>query len=336
MLMDLFYNTAVSVRKKRRTHFHEFMLDVHQRIHQFKHTYAQRGTKAQSYDPIVPVALAIAQNSHLLCFDEFQVTDIADAMILRRLFEVLFDSGVIVVATSNRQPDDLYKNGLQRSNFLPFIGILKQYCAVIHLNSGVDYRQMVLAAAGDVYLTPNTFEANRKLVSSFNAFGGQTISHPRTLEFLGRKLHIENTHGPHAFFTFADLCAQPLSAVDYLEICKNFDVLFIQDIPRMTLASRTEARRFITLVDTLYDLKVKVVCSAEVPAQELFRPDVEHTHHHELMDDLGIVKDTANAQASIFTGEEEVFAFERTISRLVEMQSQAYWETKSSRTTTVV
>ena len=332
MLMDLFHESC-TVENKKRIHFHQFMLDVHKRIHAVKQSMGAKNfnlNRSQPYDPIGPVAREISSETTLLCFDEFEVTDIADAMILKCLFYHLWQNGVVVFATSNRKPDDLYKNGLQRFHFLPFIPMLQENCVPVNINS-IDYRRMAMPAEGDTYFSASEcdikYEMDRvyeELVSRSNGVEG--VKH---IEVLGRTLTFERTCGRILDTTFHELCVKPLGAVDYLELCKNFDIFLLRDIPCITLEKRSEARRFITLIDMFYDQRVKVIFSAEASLHNLFKGGElsEYDKHHAkvMIGDLNIQQGDSNETASIFTGEEELFAFERAISRIMEMCTAAYW-----------
>lgn len=292
MLMDLYYEVTV-IQRKRRVHFHEFMADVHERIHE--HRQAHKRGEVKGDDPILPVANQIAAETRLLLFDEFSVTDIADAMILGRLFTQLFEKGVIVVATSNVNPSNLYKDGLNRQLFIPFITMLKSQVEVLHLDSPTDYRLEKLAGA-PVYVTPLGQQADTEMDRLWTKLTHGMKSHAEELENKGRKIPVPCVASGAARFSFDDLCMQPLGASDYLRIANAYSTVFIEDIPVLSKARRNEAKRFINLIDTLYDNGIRIVVSAEAEPQELY------------------------------TSEDgtEAFEFDRTSSRLIEMRSEAY------------
>jgi len=293
MLMDLFFEAA-PVERKRRVHFHEFMLEVHERLHRRRQALIEKGAPPEA-DPIPPFARSLAAETRLLCFDEFQVTNIADAMILGRLFATLFDEGVVVVATSNRAPDDLYRNGLQRDRFLPFIEMLKQRVEVQVLAGDEDYR---LARLRDisVYISPLGAMADQKIAQAFETLTDGATGEKRVLKTQGREVVMQRWAQGVSWFTFEELCARPLGAADYIVIAEHCHTVIVQDIPRLKAERRNEAMRFITLVDELYEHKVKLVCSAAAMPQQLY------------------------------TEGEGAFEFERTVSRLLEMQSRDYLE----------
>ncbi len=283
MLMDLFFEAAPTPAK-RRIHFNAFMADVHARIHEFR----SRGAD----DPIPPVAQAMTGSLVLLCFDEFQVTDVADAMILGRLFARIFAQGVVVVATSNTAPDSLYEGGLNRQLFLPFVDLLKQKLDIVELNGKTDYR-LLFAAGRDLYLSPLGAQTRAKMDTLWKAIAGGEGA-PMTLKVLGRRLAVPGAANGAARFSFADLCARPLAGADYLAIAHAFHTVMIDDIPRMEPPQRNEARRFSLLIDTLYDEGVKLFCSAATSPDRLY-PEGDGAE-----------------------------AFRRTASRLIEMQSADY------------
>ncbi|EAU84331.2 AFG1 family mitochondrial ATPase [Coprinopsis cinerea okayama7 len=334
MLMDLFYKTLPpSIKRKRRVHFHAFMIDVHKRVHAAKIAMGFDGG-----DPIIPVARDLAREAYVLCFDEFQVTDIADAMILRRLLENLLNYGVIMVMTSNRHPNDLYKNGIQRASFLPAIDLLNTQLRVTDLDSGTDYRR-IPRALSKVYYDPLTPENEQEVNKLFDSFASADPSDPpirnRKIITWGRELVVPESTSKVAKFEFEDLCNQPLSAADYLEITKNFSTIFILNIPKMGLDKKDLARRFITFIDACYESKTKLFVTSEVPVYQVFSDDPNESlpgHHHmndhmrSVMDDLGLTTDVVGT-SSMFTGEEEVFAFARACSRLVQMGSKEWAET---------
>ena len=296
MLMDLFFR-SVNLKKKRRAHFHDFMADAQERIHRQRQAFKNGETKEE--DPMPPVARELAAEAMLLCFDEFTVTDIADAMILGRLFKGLFEAGVVVVATSNVAPDDLYKDGLNRQLFLPFIGILKTHCSVHWLDARTDYRLEKLSKA-PVYISPLGDEAEIAMEEAWQRMTAGSPAAPGELEVKGRKVPVPMAAGGSARFTFADLCEQPLGARDYLAITRNYHTVFVENVPLMDRSVQNHAKRFINLIDTLYDNGTRLVISAEGPPEALY---------------------SANSGT-------EAFEFSRTVSRLHEMQSVEYLAAK--------
>ena len=263
-LMDRFYAGLPYVRK-RRVHFHAFMQDVHVQLAQHKN----------KTDPLVAVAENIAQKTRVLCFDEFHVSDIADAMILQRLFDQLFSRGVVMLLTSNYPPDELYPNGLQRSNFLPAIALLKQKLDVINVDSGVDYRRRPLTRA-DVYLTPNNDVHRAQLERMFDRFAQGNLE-PNILSLFGRDFAAIKRAPGVIWFSFSELCENPRAQMDYLEITKHYPVLILSDIPQMSAQHAAAARRFTWLVDVLYDQRIKLVVMADAEPEQLY-PKGEFAH----------------------------------------------------------
>ncbi|UJW75224.1 cell division protein ZapE [Rhizobium sp. SL42] len=294
MLMDLFFNLA-PVEKKRRAHFHEFMADVHARIH--AHRQKLKAGETKQADPVPPVAAALREEAELLCFDEFTVTDIADAMILARLFTELFARGCTLVATSNVEPTNLYRDGLNRGLFLPFVDLLKRYVEVATLDSPTDYRMEKMESL-PVYVAPLSPEARRQIDLAWRHVTDGAREAPMSIEMKGRQIDIPRAVGRVARFTFDELCSRPLGASDYLAIAQRFDVVFVEDVPHLGPEKRNETKRFIILIDALYDASVRLFVSAAA------MPEVLLTEK----------KGT------------EGFEFDRTISRLFEMRSADYLE----------
>ncbi|RAI40869.1 cell division protein ZapE [Rhodoplanes roseus] len=294
MLMDLFYATS-RVERRRRAHFHEFMADVHERVHVYRRRL--KAGEVSGGDPIALTAADLADEAWLLCFDEFHVTDIADAMILGRLFTRLFGLGVVVVATSNVAPDDLYKDGLNRALFVPFIDLLKQHMEVMRLDARTDYRREKLAGV-PVWHAPDDARADAELDDAWARItsGHETSDHTMTVK--GRVLKVPRSGMGAARFSFHDLCEQPLGASDYLRIAHEFHTIVLDHVPVMDFPHRNEAKRFIALIDTLYDHGVKLVASAEAEPEGLYVATVGY----------------------------EANEFKRTMSRLIEMASESYLE----------
>jgi cell division protein ZapE len=292
MLMDMFFEASPAVRK-RRVHFHEFMAEVHERIHALRQEI--KAGAIRDRDPITLAAEAIAQESWLLCFDELHVTDIADAMILGRLFKRLFELGVVVVATSNVAPGELYKNGLNRALFLPFIALIEQHMTVVRLAARTDFRLEKLC--GDpVWYAPDDAAAEALLDRAWRRLAAANGGELRELAVLGRTLRVPRASMGVARFSFHDLCQQPLAGVDYLKIAHEFHTVLIDHVPVMDYARRNEAKRFIILVDTFYDNAVKLVASAAAEPSALY----------------------------VASDGFEAHEFKRTASRLIEMGSQGY------------
>jgi len=298
MLMDMFFACA-PIATKRRVHFNDFMVDAHARIHAWRSLDSRTRSKRPEFvadagdDPIPPVARAISREAALLCFDELQVNDVADAMILGRLFTQLFDNATVIVATSNTSPRRLYEGGLNRQLFLPFIALIEERLDVLEINGPQDYRQSHIAERNR-YITPLGVQADVAMDAAWRAVTAHTSGQPDTLDVLGRTLIVPEACAGAARFPFDALCARPLAAADYLALARRYEVLFIDRVPVMTPEMRDVARRFTLLIDTLYDESVDLVCSAAAPPDTLY-----------------VAGDGADA-------------FRRTASRLTEMQSADY------------
>ena len=290
MLMDLFF-AAAPIAQKCRVHFHQFMLDVHNRVE------AER--RAGTDEPIAKVAADLATAATLLCFDEFQVNDIADAMILERLFRALFDAGSVIVATSNRPPAQLYENGLQRDRFLPFVALLEERLDRVELDSGRDYR-LARMLGRPVYYWPLGKAADAALAGAFAELTDDAVPEPQTLEVMKRELLVPKAAGNVAWFSFDELCARPHSAVDFLAIAERYAAVIVEAIPKLGPRQRNEATRLHILIDALYEARTLFIASAEVRPEELY------------------------------TDGDGAFEFQRTVSRLNEMQSEDYIANRSA------
>jgi cell division protein ZapE len=292
MLMDLFFG-YVPARRKKRVHFHDFMADVHGRIHLWRQALKEGTVKGS--DPIQPVAEALAEEAWVICFDEFAVNDIADAMILGRLFTALWAEGVVIIATSNVDPEDLYKGGLNRALFLPFIADLKQRMEILRLDARTDYRLEKLSGA-PVYHVPADRMADQALDEAWRKLTGDAPAVPARLSVKTRMIEVPASAQGVARFGFDDLCAKPLGALDYLMIARDYHTVILDHVPMLTYDRRNEAKRFIILIDILYEHHVKLVVSAEAEPHLLYQASEGR----------------------------EAFEFDRTVSRLIEMRSESY------------
>lgn len=298
MLMDLFVATTPEPRKER-AHFHAFMARIHSLVDQWRKGDAKTRKAIfgshKGDDPIVPIATLIASEARLLCFDELQVTDIADAMILGRLFEALFERKVVLAVTSNRSPDDLYKNGLNRQLFVPFIEEIKRRCIVVEIDGARDWRLDRLKGS-PVWFTQTPPEQTAFEALWTDLRGGMHEA-PTVLEVLGREVVLNRTAGGLGRATFEELCARPLGPQDYLRLAETFHTLFIENVPALSPANRQEARRFVTLIDALYEARTRLVILAQA------------------------------APEALYPSGDGAFEFERTVSRLQEMSSASWLET---------
>ncbi len=291
MLMDLFFDNFDAEIPSRRTHFHAFMSEVQTRIKEW-----HDNTEGKGDDVIKYVADEISRDAKVLCFDEMQINDIADAMIIGRLFEALMQNNVVIVATSNRHPDELYKDGLQRDRFIPFIEMFKREMKIIELQSGADYRLIHIGNLSQTYFTPLGLGSSTFIEKAYNELSGGGKSNPKTIDVRGRKITALKSHGDVGFFTFKSLCDANLGSEDYMEVARQFGTIIISGIPKMKKDDYNLAIRFTKLVDELYEHKCKLICTAEVAPQELY---LEGT---------------------------QSFEFARTTSRLIEMQSPEYMQ----------
>lgn len=358
MLMDLFFETLPpNIKSKTRIHFHNFMQDVHHRLHKFQMEHGN------SMDGIPFVAADLAATAQVLCFDEFQCTDVADAMILRRLIESLMSHGSVIVTTSNRHPQDLYKNGIQRQSFIPCINLLLARLRVINLDSTTDYRKIPRPPSG-VFHHPLDKAAKSHADKWFKFLGDpeKDPPHPSKQTVWGREIEIPMATGTCAQFSFQQLIGRATGAADYLELMRSYDAFVVTDVPAMTFRERDWARRFITFIDAAYESRAKLVLTTAMPLTQLFMSreelesamsenkdsvkknvkespskeddqkkmiDQEHSDVDDtmrmLMDDLGM-SISAFKGSSIFSGDEEMFAFARALSRLTEMGSKEWVE----------
>lgn len=290
MLMDIFFG-SVPITAKKRIHFHSLMLGIHRNIHLLRQKHID--------NPVRHAAKDIAKKTSLLCLDEFQVTDVADAMILGKLFHNLLEENVTIVITSNRAPEELYLGGLQREKFLDFVKLIRKHMDIMELASPHDYRMQKIKSLKSVYLHPLNKKHDTELHDIFANLSNNSETSETILEVQGRKLKVAKSAGKIASFTFAELCEKPLGAADYLAIAHRFDTVFISGIPLLSPEKRNEARRFVTLIDNLYDNRIKLICTADAIPEKIYQSG------------------------------DGTFEFHRTVSRLIEMQSEHYLEEHS-------
>lgn len=286
MLVQLFYD-ACPEAVKRRIHFNAFMIEVHQFIHQSR--------RQGGGDALIILAKKIKASYQVLCFDEFHVTDIADAMILGRLLSILFELGVVLVITSNRHPNELYQGGIQKEQFHFFLKVLSGHAKIIELTAQKDYRS-VLNRQQEAYYFPLDKHEPEFILKKYQEFSGDTEMKPLVLDVFRHQLNLSATNGNVVLVEFEELCAKPLGSIDYLALVEQFCYVIIRGIPKLSADKRNEARRFVNLIDVLYEHKIRLVCTAEVPPHLLYEEG------------------------------DGAFEFKRAVSRLLEMQSQKYWQ----------
>ena len=328
MMMDMVFGLMPETKLKQRIHFNKFMLSIHDRIYKIKNAE----NKDPNQDDFDILAQEVMSEVNVIFFDEFQVTDIADAMLMSRLFTALFNNGLILFCTSNREPNELYKNGLQRDLFLPFIDILRKYCDIICLDSPTDYRKESKMSSKRIYFHSDseTHLINKLVSELINEQDGLSITEnldnlyklkSSTIEVLGRNIVLEKSYKRLLETDFSFLCKEARGARDYLEFCKLFDVIILRDIPVIDINDPNSLRRFIVFIDTVYDNKIKLVCSGK--ASTIFTLfDFAAFQKNKVKSNATQV---AKKEMSSYSGlEEEIFAVDRTISRLIEMQSETY------------
>lgn len=338
MLMDTFYD-RLPLAKKRRVHFHAFLQEVHQRIHSLKQQdLALKGRDfhvdtTERNNPIVRVAKQLASEVSVLCFDEFQVTDVADALILKQLFSTLFQYGTVIIATSNRPPTDLYEGGINRSYFLPFVDLMEHHCIVHKLESEVDYRRLLTRDMESFFLVGSK---QKEVNEMFDRLLNSEVEVEEELSVgFQRSLHVKRAHpeGIVARFAFEELCRRDVGAADYRAVAKKYRLVLLEDIPRLNLKQHNEARRFITLVDELYEQRCALMCTSQYPPEELFinrhddgtMPTQVETKVGEAFG-IDVAQSTGKTLGELASVRELSFAFQRAASRLSEMCSKRWWD----------